>query len=51
MKLEIRAIWDPDLNPSSEGLPPDSSNFDVFIQMRTGEIGGREDEVYGPGQL
>jgi Immunity protein 8 len=45
MKLEIRAIWSPDL--PSEGLPTDASNFDVFVQISIGEIGVRGDEVFG----
>jgi hypothetical protein len=31
--LVIRDLWSPDLNPPSEGLPPDLRDFEVFVQV------------------
>ena len=47
MKLEVKAIWSPDLNPPSEGLPADKNDFDVFLQIRITEAGGKGSEVFG----
>ena len=47
MNLEIQSIWSPDLNPPSNGLPENVLDFDVFIQMRIGEVDKSGSEVFG----
>jgi len=47
MNLEILTMWSPDLNPLSEGLPPDPTDFDVFVQVSIGEVGKVGHEVFG----
>lgn len=46
MKLELQTLWSPDVNPPSEGLPPDQSNFNVFVQFKVGEVGMPGSEVF-----
>lgn len=46
MKLEIKTIWSPDLNPPSEGLPDDVEDFDILMQVSLGEIGKPGEEVF-----
>ena len=46
MKLEIKTIWSPDLNPPSDGLPPDLEDFDIFMQVSIGESGKPGGEVF-----
>lgn len=47
MDLEIRDLWSPDVNPPSEGLPPDVDDYSVFVQLSLGERGKRGEEVFG----
>ena len=46
MKLEIQTIWSTDLDPPSEGLPPDIENFEIFMQVSLGESGKPGGEVF-----
>lgn len=46
MKLELQTLWSPDVNPPSEGLPPDQFNFNVFVQFKVGEVGKAGGEVF-----
>jgi hypothetical protein len=47
MNLEIQTLWSPGLNPPSGGLPPDHTDFDVFVQVSIGEAGKDGGEVFG----
>ena len=46
MRLKIDCIWSPDLNPPSEGLPPDVSDFSVFMQVALAQRFHRGREVF-----
>ena len=39
-------MWSPDLEPPAEGLPADKMDFDVLVQMSTGEAGKVGGEVF-----
>jgi len=44
MIVEIQEIWSPDLEP--EGLPADTENYHVFMQVCIGERGAIGGEVF-----
>lgn len=46
MNLEIQTIWSPDLDPPSGGLPKDTFDFDVFVQVSIGEAGKAGGELF-----
>ena len=46
MNLEIQTMWSPDLIPPSEGLPENTQDYDVFMQVSIGEIGQAGGEVF-----
>lgn len=39
MKLSVKDIWSVNLDPPSEGLPPNVDSFAVFVQVAIGEDG------------
>ena len=47
MKLEITALWSPDLDPPSEGVPSDLEDFEVLMQVAVSEVGRPGEEVFG----
>lgn len=46
MQLRIKYLWSPDLNPTSEGQPKDTYDFDVLLQISVEEIGKEGYEVF-----
>ncbi len=47
MILEVYSLWSPDLDPVSEGLPPNPKDFNVFVQVAICEAGKPGTEVFG----
>jgi hypothetical protein len=37
MKLVVKELWSPDLDPPSEGLPPDVTKFRVYVNVAIAE--------------
>ena len=48
MRLRVYGMWSPDLQPplEGEGLPPDLTDFDVFVQVSVEEVGKPGSEVF-----
>ena len=46
MKIHIKDMWSPDLNPPSTGLPPDSNDFRILAQIAIGVAGQAGHEVF-----
>jgi hypothetical protein len=47
MRLAIRMMWSPDLNPPSSGQPEKPDSFWILMQVAVGEIGAEGHEVFG----
>lgn len=47
MKMIVQALWSPDLNPPSKGLPADTNDFDVLLEISIGELDREGSEVFG----
>jgi putative transposase len=46
MLLDIQALWSPDVDPPSGGIPHDVVDFEVLVQVSIGEIKQRGGEVF-----
>jgi hypothetical protein len=46
MKLDVKDLWSPDLDPPSEGLPPDVTKFRVYVNVAIGEADQRGTETF-----
>ncbi|MGP3789324.1 Imm8 family immunity protein [Pseudomonas sp. B392_1p] len=47
MKYAVQSLWSPDLDPPSEGYPPDLEDFAVFVQVAISKSGEAGHEVFG----
>jgi hypothetical protein len=47
VKLTAKTLWSPDLDPPSEGIPPDDTRFSVFVQVTIGPPGDDGGETFG----
>lgn len=36
MNVTVKTLWSPDVDPPSEGVPPDDRRFSVFVQVTLG---------------
>ena len=46
MRLSLGMMWSPDLNPPSSGLPADTEDYELAMQISVSEAGGSGDEVF-----
>lgn len=47
MKRAVQGLWSPDLDPPSDGVPPDIEDFALFVQVAVGKGGEAGHEVFG----
>jgi hypothetical protein len=47
VNVVVKTLWSPDLGPPSEGAPPDTTAFSVFMQVTIGPADEDGGETFG----